>query len=227
VGAISAAEPIRPSTVHNFESLFSSFGLREEIICGSYGLAETVVCGCFLFDRQQSVTGPVQGWIAVGKRGHFFSTEIKIVNTKTCREVQDGTIGEVWISGPSVASGYYGKAELSQETFSAHLVDDLYTGTMEDIEHADPTSRVTYLRTGDLGFFECDHLYICGRIKDLIIINGANHYPQDVEFVVQEASSAVRPGCVAAFSNNESSDDGELEIVFETKGPRKRRIQNL
>jgi acyl-CoA synthetase (AMP-forming)/AMP-acid ligase II len=76
---------------------------------------------------------------------------------------------------------------------------------------------LSFLRTGDLAFFQNDKLFICGRIKDLIILNGVNYYPQDIEAAAQDASQAVRPGCVAAFSFNESSGNGRLEVVFEIR----------
>lgn len=84
------------------------------------------------------------------------------------------------LSGPSIAAGYYGKPELTKEMFHARLKD----------------SEKTFLRTGDLALIEDDYLYICGHRKDLIIVNGVNYYHQDIENSVQDASPAVRPGCV-------------------------------
>jgi hypothetical protein len=75
----------------------------------------------------------------------------------------------------------------------------------------------TFLRTGDLAFFQEGKLFICGRIKDLIIVNGVNYYLQVIEAVIQDASKAIRPGCVAAFASNDTGDDGSLEIVFEVR----------
>ena len=108
---------------------------------------------------------------------------LRIVNAKTGVEV-DGT-GELWISSPSIAKGYYKQLDLSEATFKATL--SLMPG-------------VHFLRTGDLPFIQSGYLYICRRIKDLIIVNGVKVYPQDVECVVQEASSSVHPGCMAAVS---------------------------
>ena len=78
-------------------------------------------------------------------------------------------------------------------------------------------SDTTFLRTGDLAFFEDDYLYICGRQKDLVIVNGQNFYPQDIESTVQDASPAVRPGCVATFCSDDTGADGDLEVVFEIR----------
>ncbi len=136
----------------------------------------------------------------------------KIVNPKTIQELGDReVVGELWLSGPSVTAGCFGKSELTKEVFHARI--DGYD------EH--------FLRTGDLAFFEDEYLYICGRQKDLVIVNGVNHYPQDVEYAVQNASSAIRPGCVAAFSSNETGADGELEVVFEIRVEQERDSVNM
>ena len=145
--------------------------------------------------------------LAVGHRRNFPTSQIiKIVNTSTFEEVKDGEVGELWISGPSVTAGYYGKEELSRECFGV------------SIKEGDSNSnQARFLRTGDQAFFENDYLYICGRIKDLIIVNGVNYYPQDIESAVQQASSFVRPGCVAAFSLDDNKGSNDLEILFEIR----------
>lgn len=112
-------------------------------------------------------------------------------------------MGELWVSCPSNAFGYFGQPELTKETFQATLSGD--------------DNKTHYLRTGDLAFIDDGCLYICGRHKDLIIVNGVNHYPQDIEFVIQDASPAVRPGCMAAFSSDDIGGDGNLEVVFEIR----------
>jgi acyl-CoA synthetase (AMP-forming)/AMP-acid ligase II len=137
----------------------------------------------------------------------------KIVNPKTIQELGDReVVGELWLSGPSVTAGCFGKSELTKEVFHARI--DGYD------EH--------FLRTGDLALFEDDYLYICCRQKALVIVNRVNHYPQDIEYAVQSASSAVRPGCVvAAFSSNETGADGELEVVFEIRVEQERDSVNM
>lgn len=146
-----------------------------------------------------------KSYISCGHKSELYpSILVKIVNPDTLTEVDGDNTGELWIAGPSKAAGYYGQEELSQETFQAKLKD-----FPED---------VTFLRTGDLAFYQDDHLFICGRIKDLIIFNGANYYPNDVEMVAQDASPLiVRPGCVAAFSSGNMEDDFQLDIVFEIR----------
>ncbi|CAN0052205.1 unnamed protein product, partial [Ectocarpus fasciculatus] len=138
--------------------------------------------------------------------------KLKIVDPETRREVALGEVGELWLSSPSVAAGYWGKPELTEEAFNARVVGE------EQGEGSDSPTGTVFLRTGDLARLESGgsgRLFISGRIKDLIIVRGRNLYPQDVEFAVQEASSIVRPGCVAAFSTTELG--GELEVVLEVR----------
>jgi acyl-CoA synthetase (AMP-forming)/AMP-acid ligase II len=179
-----------------------------------YGLAEHVVfvsllCDYVVSTRRGTDADDDKEFIACGhtKLLETSRTVIKIVNSETRKEVEEGVTGEIWISGPSKASGYYGKPQLSEETFRAKLASD--GGVIADVEE--------YLCTGDLGFFQEGYLYIGGRRKDLIIVNGVNYYPQDIEYVVQEASMEVKGGCVAAFSADEMAKDGSLEIVFEVR----------
>jgi acyl-CoA synthetase (AMP-forming)/AMP-acid ligase II len=118
-----------------------------------------------------------------------------IVDPESRERLPDGRVGEIWVSGPSVAQGYWRKPELSEETFRARLRGD---------------DARTWLRTGDLGFMSGGLMYVTGRRKDLIIIGGQNHYPQDIEWTVEAALPAVRPGCGAAFSVDV---DGEERLV--------------
>ena len=205
---INAAEPIRAVTVNRFGELFSEYGLRKDWLMAGYGLAENVVACSYLNELHLSQTASssdrsLDRIVAVGHRATLAPSvvDVRIVNPDTCEQVDDGETGELWISGTSVAAGYYGKPEISEEVFRAKMVG----------------STKTFLRTGDLAFFRDDYLCICGRIKDLIIVNGVNYYPQDIEDAVQDASPAVRPGCIAAFSSDENGKDGELEIVFEIR----------
>ena len=213
VNLANTAEPTRLDTLMKFNEAFAPYKLRDNWYVGAYGLAECVVGVCWLNEYHLSTPRPEDKgveYIAIGSRKEFYaSLVVKIVDPVTQEELQDGQTGEIWISSPSVAGGYYGKQDLSEETFRARLKED------RDVAYS-PKSA-TYLRSGDLGFFQNDYLFICGRIKDLIISDGVNYYPQDIEWAVQEATPAVRPGCVAAFSSNETSNDGMLEIVFEVR----------
>jgi myxalamid-type polyketide synthase MxaB len=117
--------------------------------------------------------------------GHaWLSEKIVIVNPESLTECRDGEIGEIWVSSASVTKGYWNRPQQTQETFQAYLKD----------------GSGPFLRTGDLGFLQNSELYVTGRIKDIIIIRGQNHYPQDVELTVQKSHPALRLNCGAAFT---------------------------
>ncbi|CAM9505471.1 unnamed protein product, partial [Chrysoparadoxa australica] len=200
----SMAEPIRISTLQSFEDTFRPLGLRPDWFYGCYGLAESVVGVSWYGGRQVSSKNPMLQ--CVGATSTFHHTiDVRIVDPETGQEVLGDDTGEVLVFSPSNAAGYFGKLELSEETFRAK------------INTANPSlAERFYLRTGDLGFMENGKLFICGRMKDVIIFGGRNIYPQDIEFAVQDTSSAVRPGCIAAFSRSETAPD-ELEVVFEIR----------
>lgn len=204
-GIQSAAEPIRIDTKDMFGDVFIEFGLRKDYLSPAYGLAEHVVGVCYTNEYHLSTSqgDGLKPLVAVGRRSTLqpWATDVKIVCPETRCEMEDGKTGELWISGPCVAAGYFGKPELSQDVFCAQMVG----------------SNSAFLRTGDRAFIEDDFLFICGRSKDLIIVNGVNYYPQDIEQVVEDASIAVRPGCVAVFSADETDHDGDICILFEIR----------
>ena len=118
-----------------------------------------------------------------------------IVDAESATELPDGQIGEIWISGNNMGTGYWGKPELSKETFENTLK------SRTSPSHAEGAADdATWVRTGDYGAFHDGELFITGRVKDLVIVDGRNHYPQDLEYSAQEASKALRTGYVAAFS---------------------------
>jgi acyl-CoA synthetase (AMP-forming)/AMP-acid ligase II len=108
-------------------------------------------------------------------------------------------VGEIWVAGPSVALGYWGKPEETARTLGARLAGE---------------SCGPYLRTGDLGFLRAGELFVTGRLKDLIILRGRNHYPQDLELTAEESHPALRPGCGAAFSAEVAGEE-RLVVVHE------------
>src|SRR4029077_2284192 len=115
----------------------------------------------------------------------------------------DGQEGEIWISGPSIAQGYWGQPEATEHVFRARLAG----GPAE-------AGEASFLRTGDLGFLRGGELFVTGRLKDLIIIRGRNLYPQDIELTVERSHPALRPGCGAAFSI-ELGQEERLVVVHE------------
>ena len=129
--------------------------------------------------------------------GHVLPDEqVRIVDPKRRTELPLGQIGEVWLSGPSVALGYWNRREATAETFQAFLAD---------------TGEGPFLRTGDLGFLKDDELFITGRLKDLIIVGGRNHYPEDIEWTVEQSHPALRSTSCAAFSID---DRGQERLVI-------------
>lgn len=135
----------------------------------------------------------------------WLNEEICIVDPDTGAARQAGRVGEIWVQGPSVAQGYWGKPEETELAFKAYRSDN----------GAGP-----YLRTGDLGFLLDGELFVTGRIKDLIIIHGRNHYPQDIEATVQAVHVGLRPECGAAFEVNR---DGQSRLVVVQEVDRRSR----
>jgi hypothetical protein len=144
--------------------------------------------------------------------------KVYIVDSATCKPLPYGRVGEIWIDSPSKAQGYFGLKEKSEADFHANMnIEDMETTITDSglLNELKEDSKRKYLRTGDLGFLHDKELFICGRIKDLIIIRGRNHYPQDIEHCA-ELDDRLRPGCSAAFSitvNNQES----LVLVAECK----------
>jgi acyl-CoA synthetase (AMP-forming)/AMP-acid ligase II len=118
--------------------------------------------------------------------------KVVVVNPETLQRCSDNEVGEIWIAGDSVAQGYWSNPDETESTFKARVAD---------------IGEGPFLRTGDLGCVTGGELYITGRLKDLIIIRGRNHYPQDIELTAERSDRSLRPGCGAAFS----VDDGGAE----------------
>jgi 8-amino-7-oxononanoate synthase len=219
--AFNGAEPVRGETLRRFAAAFEPCGFRQKAYLPCYGLAETtlIACGCnnsseptFLqADAQALKAGRIV--LAEDDREHDFELvgngetpvdhEIVIVDPKKRTPCENETIGEIWIAGPSVAQGYWNRADDTKQTFQARLAD---------------TDRGPFLRTGDLGFIHTGQLFVTGRLKDLIIIRGLNHYPQDIERTVERSHEALRDGCGAAFAV-EVGDEEQLVVVHEIERP--------
>jgi 8-amino-7-oxononanoate synthase/acyl carrier protein len=135
----------------------------------------------------------------VGSGRELDGQDVLIVDPQTCEALPPGRVGEIWVSGPSVAQGYWNRPEDSTATFGAMLSQPEPAVPGQQVSKWRPNPG-PYLRTGDLGFFDNGELFVTGRLKDLIIIRGRNHYPQDIEHAVELASPLVRAGSVAAFA---------------------------
>lgn len=201
LSAYNGAEPIRRTTLERFADKFHSSGFRIERFYPCYGMAETtlIVTGGTIHDAPVFFNAQIdslENRIAVeaesanessrqivGSGQAWLGTEVRIVEPETCTELADNQVGEVWVSGPSVALGYWNQPESTAKTFQAKSVD---FGDKE------------FLRTGDLGFMRNGELFISGRIKDMIVVWGRNHFPHDIELTVQSCHPSLRLDCGAA-----------------------------
>ena len=136
---------------------------------------------------------------------------VLVVDTETLTECAPGQLGEIWVAGPSIASGYWERPAETVQTFGAYLLN---------------TGQGPFLRTGDTAFMHQGELFIAGRLKDLIIIRGLNHYPQDIELTVETAHPALRLGCCAAFSIEVDGEE-RLAVVQEVDTRREPDLDTL
>ncbi len=188
--AFNGAEPVRADTIDAFSKAFAPCGFRREAFYPCYGMAEAtlMVSGGFksslpvvrTFDAQALENHHVVDALAdeegarelVGSGAALLDQRIVIADPEEMTSLPPDKVGEIWVSGPSVAQGYWQRGEETSRTFHAYLKD---------------TGEGPFLRTGDLGFLQGGELFITGRLKDLIIIRGLNHYPQDIERTVTKS----------------------------------------
>ena len=218
---INAAEPVRADTYVRFFERFAPYGLRPEAHTVAYGLAENTLAathngrrivtlnkrllqrGTAQIEDQEPVNGNVLRLASCG--APLDGIHLQIVNSQSCTALDDGQVGEIWLGGKSACQGYWQRAALSQEVFRNTLSNA-------------PDDDTAYLRTGDLGFVQDGELFVCGRVKDLIIIRGVNYYPHDIETIVESASAKIRTGGVAAFNGEEEGET--LVVLAEIRSPR-------
>lgn len=212
--AFCGAEPIRPETLERFARTFERCGFRKSSFYPCFGMAEStlLVSGgigpaeprYLTVDRKslerdhvtQTSSDDPNALTMVNCGKSIIDQRIVIANPITLERCAPDQVGEIWISGPSVAQGYWGLAEETESHFRAHLAD---------------TGEGPFLRTGDLGFLHNDELFVTGRLKDLIIIHGSNHYPQDIELTVESSHVALQQSGGAAFS---VTDEGGEKLVI-------------
>jgi acyl-CoA synthetase (AMP-forming)/AMP-acid ligase II len=215
--AFNGAEPVRLETLNRFAAAFEVHGFQRSAFFPCYGMAETTlllgagerdsktrpmslnVCPASLAKNQVRLTQDGDAGYAVVGCGQVGDDEnVVVVDAETGLPCPDDGVGEIWVACDSVALGYWNRPEDTQLKFRAQL----------------PGSTASFLRTGDLGFVREREIFITGRLKDLIVIRGTNHYPQDIERTVELAHVAVRHGCVAAFSV-ELEREEKLVVVLE------------
>jgi amino acid adenylation domain-containing protein/non-ribosomal peptide synthase protein (TIGR01720 family) len=229
--AFNGAEPIRTETLERFERAYGPAGFTRQAFCAGYGLAEATLIVSVGAPEGPTRTASVQrealeqnrvapaeagapdAQVLVGCGTIVPDMRVIAVDPQTLTECPAGRVGELWVSGPSVAAGYWNRPDATEQTFRAFLAG---------------TGEGPFLRTGDLGFVDADgELYITGRLKELIIIRGRNHYPQDIESTAMKAHPALMPAGAAAFSVTAEGGermalacevrpdfDGDAEAVF-------------
>jgi acyl-CoA synthetase (AMP-forming)/AMP-acid ligase II len=210
--AVNGAEPISADTMDNFTKQFAPYGFKKEAFCPAYGMSETTVM-VTLGNRQappvvkglqedalakhivqpissETLTEPLstengqaQYRMIVGCGQIGANHTLMIVDPDTRDSCLGDRVGEIWVNGPSVAKGYWNRPEATEETFRAYL----------------SSGEGPFLRTGDLGFVQDNELFITGRLKDIIILWGRNHYPHHIEATVEKSHPSLRPGCGAVF----------------------------
>ncbi|MDT3396042.1 fatty acyl-AMP ligase [Streptomyces sp. B1866] len=212
---INGAEPIRPGTLERFQEAFADAGLRPEAMCPSYGLAEATV---FVTTDPQDV--PVrtvvcdraalgEGRIVAADAGDGSATalvacgapvgqELRVVSPEDGTPLPEGVVGEILLRGPNIGLGYWKRPEASTETFGARVPG----------EGDEP-----WLRTGDLGAMHEGRLLVTGRLKDLVIADGRNHYPQDIEETIQSGVDSVRRDRLAVFSVPGGAGGEEEQVI--------------
>jgi amino acid adenylation domain-containing protein len=206
--AFNGAEPVRAATLERFARAFEPHGFRREALFPCYGLAEATLlvsagrepapvvleAGAEALEagRVEEGTGRIRPLVACGRVPE--GQTVAAVDPVSLRPSARGEVGELWVEGPGVARGYWERPDATRETFEARTAN----------------GDGPFLRTGDLGFLRDGRLYVTGRLKDLIILRGRNHYPQDLELTAERSAPGLATAGGAAFS---VEVDGEERLV--------------
>ena len=212
--AYNGAEPVRGSTLERFSAAFAGSGFAPTAFRPCYGLAEaTLLVASGRYDGG-APQPPADGTAPAVEAGACetdtsepgvscgrpaFGTTVVVVDPRNRRPCASGAVGELWVSGPGVAAGYWNRPAQSARTFAARTAD----------------GRGPFLRTGDLGVLDEGGVRITGRLKDVLIVRGTKHYPQDLERTAEGRHRAVRPGCAAAFAADRGSSGDRIALVAE------------
>lgn len=220
-----SAEPINSGTIQRFLEAFAPCGFDAGAMSPAWGLAEATLAVTatpgFTFhmlnaaDLEQNRIvyntgeGCARTMVGCGRiTPGSCGVDLQIVDPETCKPAPAGTVGEAWVSGETIALGYWHRPQETADIFHGQMVGG---------------DGKRYLRTGDLGFMAGDEFVFTGRLKDLIIVEGRNHYPQDIEKTVEESHSALRRGCSIAFSLEE---DGQAKVVVVAEVSRDWRVDD-
>ncbi len=214
--AFNGSEPIHADTLDRFAEVFACCGFQREVFYPCYGLAEATL---LVTGGEKTLSPITKSFSRANMEQHIASTKlsnndefrklvscgyvgndhhIRIVDPETLLVCESNRIGEIQISGSSITNGYWRNAAATTEAF---IQDE---------------NDIRWLRTGDLGFIDSGELYVCGRLKDLIIIRGRNYYPHDIEKAAESAVSCISPSSIAAFSISQNGDE-KLILIAELK----------
>jgi phthiocerol/phenolphthiocerol synthesis type-I polyketide synthase C len=225
--AFCGSEPINNQTLNRFADTYEAHGFRREAFYPCYGMAEAtlIISGglgpatpkAHTVSREALADNRVVETTETGKDAAQFvscgsallNQKIVIVKPTTLSRCLPDEVGEVWVSGPSVALGYWNRPDETERVFQAYLAD---------------TGEGPFMRTGDLGYLHQDELFITGRLKDLIVIRGHNHYPQDIELTVEQSHLALQAGGGAAFSVELGAAGEERLVVVQEVARRYRHL---
>ncbi|AFY79258.1 acyl-CoA synthetase (AMP-forming)/AMP-acid ligase II [Pleurocapsa sp. PCC 7327] len=226
--AFNGAETISYEIIEQFSTLLEPCGFRREAFYPCYGMAEATL---FISGGQKTAPiaykklkakaiekhrvipasdGEANFRIVVGCGQSLPDQKAIVVNPETMTRCAHNEVGEIWVSGASIARGYWNRPEETERTFYAYLAD---------------TGEGPFLRTGDLGFIEDGELFITGRLKDTIVINGRNYYPQDIEWTVEQSHSLIRPNCSASFSVEMEGEERLVILAEVERSYRKRHLE--
>lgn len=226
--ALNGAEPVHADTIRRFAETFAGHGFDPRAAFPAYGMAEATLLisgnargaghvtrevdrAALQAHRVMAPADPADAQRLVGCGRALAGERIAIVDPDSRRRLPPDHVGEVWVNGPNVAGAYWRNAEATATHLHARVDGE--------------DDGANWLRTGDLGFLDEDgELFITGRIKDLVIVRGVNHYPQDIEHTVQRQHPALRQNCGAAFSVPDERGDEMLVIVQEIERTERHRI---
>lgn len=213
--AFNGAEPIHLETLERFSKFFAPCGFRPEAFLTCYGLAEAtlLVSGSSKAQLPESKrlmtkglaknrvinSSKLENTVSIVGCGQVSElSTLKIVNPETLISCAPNEIGEIWISGPNVGLGYWNRPLETESTFRAQMCNE---------------SNGTFLRSGDLGFIHNGELFVTGRLKNMVIIDGKNYYPHDIERTVEKSHPAIQPGGCAVFSFEKSGNEFLVVLV--------------
>jgi thioester reductase-like protein len=217
---MSGSEPVRPSTYRRFLQRFTPYGLRPEAHVAAYGLAENTLAVStngrrqLPIDRRSLHRHEVKVLSRDTTAAHRVDVmscgrpvdgvHVRIVDPETRAAVGQREVGEIWVAGRSRCLGYWNRPELTAEIFENSLADD-------------PSDERPYLRTGDLGFIDSEEIFVCGRLKDVVIFRGRNYYAEDLERAIEQACSRGHTRGVVVFQSEEGS--GHLVVMVGARRP--------